>query len=112
MPRLHTAGKVVMAVEVQSAINLNEPGATTTATRHIAGDSNHSTSTKLPDSPQTLTGLSGLTIERMAGLDSHRQRRVDWQANYVPTSASDYVRQGPLAIGSNDSHAKVTIQGI
>ena len=51
MPALETADEVVMAVEVPVVAALNEPGATTGTTSHIAGDGNHSATPMLPAFP-------------------------------------------------------------
>src|SRR5258708_39012603 len=64
MPGLETADEVVMAVEVQVAADLNEPGATAGATGHSAGNGDHRTTPMLPGGPGvTLSGLSVLAIE-------------------------------------------------
>src|SRR5260370_28937406 len=68
MPVLEAAGKVVMAVEVPVAADLNEPGAAAGATGHIAGDGDHRATPMLPAGAQrTLAGLPGLHIERRSG---------------------------------------------
>src|SRR5258708_14309722 len=68
MPVLEVAGKVVMAVEVPVATDLNEPGATAGAAGHIAGDGDHRATPMLPAGAQgTLAGLPGLAIERRRG---------------------------------------------
>ena len=41
MPGLETTDKIVMAVEIPVAANLNEPGTTAGATSHIARNGNH-----------------------------------------------------------------------
>jgi hypothetical protein len=45
MPGPDKAGEVVMAIEVQIAVALHEPGATAGATGHIAGDGDHRATT-------------------------------------------------------------------
>src|ERR1700730_13012153 len=66
---LETADEVVMAVEVPVIAALNEPGATTGATGHIAGDGNHSATPIMPAVPEgpLATRLPGLAIEGMSG---------------------------------------------
>src|SRR5258708_32939572 len=97
-----------MAVEVQVAADLNEPGATARATGHIAGDGDHITAPMLPESAErTLAGLSGIAIERIpSGIATGIERLID-RLIISPTGATDQVGQDTLAIGSNDTHAKV-----
>ena len=69
VPGLETAGEVIMAVEVQVAADLNEPGATAGATGHIAGDGDHRATPMLPACAggTLVTGPSGLAIEGRGG---------------------------------------------
>src|SRR6266702_7126060 len=67
MAALHTAGEVVMAIEVPVAAALNEPGTTAGAAGHAAGDGVHAAPSMLPNGAfGTLAGLSGLAIVRIA----------------------------------------------
>src|SRR5258708_34346176 len=83
-----------MAVEVQVAADLNEPGATARATGHIAGDGDHITAPMLPESAErTLAGLSGLAIERIpSGIAIVIERWIDRQTK-SPTDATAQVGQ-------------------
>src|SRR6266702_1080219 len=109
VPGPHTADEVVMAVEVQVAAALNEPGATAGATGHITGDGDHLTLPMLPDGAGgSLAELSGLTIEgRRRGVAIGSEGLID-RLIIGPTSTADQVGQDTLAIGRNDGHAQVT----
>ena len=108
MPRLETAGEVVMAVEVPAAADLNEPGATTGATSHIAGDRDHITASMLPDGAEAaLAGLPGLAIERICSGIAIGVEELIGGLIISPTGTADQVGQDTLAIGGNDGHAKV-----
>ena len=108
VPGLQTAGKVVMAVEVQVAAALSEPGTTAGATGHTAGDGDHTAPSMLPDGAGgTLAGLPGLAIEGIPGGVAISVERLADRLIICPTGASDQVGQVPLAIGRNDGHAKV-----
>src|SRR6266704_3489935 len=68
MAALHTAGEVVMAVEVPVAAAPSEPGTTAGATGHTAGDGDHAAPSMLPNGAfGTLAGLSVLAIVRIPG---------------------------------------------
>ncbi len=68
MAALHTAGEVVMAIEVPVAAALNEPGTTAGAAGHAAGDGDHAAPSMLPNGAfGTLAGLPGLAIVRIPG---------------------------------------------
>src|SRR5258708_33539119 len=108
MPRLETADEVVMAVDVQVAADLNEPGATAGATGHIAGNGDHRATPMLPGGADgTLAGLSGLAIERIPGGIAIGVERLIDRLIIGPTGTTDSVGQGSLAIGTNDGHTKV-----
>jgi len=108
MPGLETADEVVMAVEVQVAADLNEPGATAGATGHVAGDGDHHATPMLPGGADgTLAGLPGLAIERIPGGVAIGVERLIDRLIIGPTGTTDQVGQGTLAIGSNDGHTKV-----
>src|SRR5258707_3591652 len=113
MPVLEVAGKVVMAVEVPVATDLNEPGATAGAAGHIAGDGDHRATPMLPAGAQgTLAGLPGLAIERRRGGVALRVESLIGRLIIGPTGATHQVGQGALVIGSNDGHAKVMVKVI
>ena len=107
MPGPDKAGEVVMAVEVQIAVDLNEPGATAGATGHIAGDGDHGASPMLPGCAGTLAGLSDLAIEGSPGGIAIGVEELINRLIICPTGAADQVGQDTLAIGRNDGHAKV-----
>src|SRR5260370_9214928 len=108
MPGLETADEVIMAVEVQVAADLNEPGATAGATGHIAGDGDHRATPMLPGGADgTLAGLPGLAIERIAGGVAIGIDRLIDRLIIGPTASTDQVGQGTLAIGSKHDHPKV-----
>jgi len=108
VPGPETADEVVMAVEIQVAAELNEPGATAGAAGHIAGDGDHITAPMLPESTErTLAGLSGLAIERIPGGIAIGIERLIDRPIICPTGATNQVGQDTLAIGGNDGHAKV-----
>src|SRR5216684_3425499 len=99
VPRLHTAGEVVIAVE------LNEPGSTAGATGHIARDGDHGASPMLPAfAGGPLAGLPGLAIEWIrSGIAIGVEGLID-RLIIRPTGAADYVGQETQAIGRNDRH--------
>ncbi len=108
VPRPETADEVVMAVEVPDAADLNEPGATTGAPGHIAGDGDHSATPMLPAcTGGSLTGLSGLTIEGSPGGVAIGVEGLIDGLIICPTGTPDQVGQDTLVIGRNDGHAKV-----
>src|SRR6266851_5962747 len=109
VPVLETADEVVMAVEVPVVAALNEPGATTGATGHIAGNGDHRATPMLPAFPEgTLaTRLPGLAIEGMPGGIAIGVEGLIDRLIIGPTGAADQVGQETLVIGSNDSHAEV-----
>ena len=113
MPRLHTAGEVVMAIEVPVATNLNEPRSTAGATSHIARNRDHSATLLLPDFARgALTGLSGLTIKGMCGRIAIGIEGLVGRLIICPTSTTDDVGQDTLAIGRNNDHAQIIIKVI
>ena len=64
MPRLKAAGEVVVTVEVQFAVDLNEPGAAAGTTSHTARNGDYIPTSMFPGSAsRTLTGFSGLAIK-------------------------------------------------
>lgn len=108
MPGLENAGEVVVAVEEPVAVDLNEPGSTTGATGHTAGDGDHGATSMLPGgADRTLAGLPGLSIERRAGRVAMGVERLIGRLIIGPTSATNQVGQDTLAIRGNDGHAKV-----
>src|SRR5438552_1203250 len=103
---LETADEVVMAVEVPVVAALNEPGATTGATGHIAGNGDHRATPMLPAFPEgTLAArLPGLTIEGMPGGVAIGIEGLIDSLIIGPTSAADQIGQDTLTVGSNDGH--------
>src|SRR5437764_1454784 len=99
MPGPETACEVVVAVEVQVAIDLNEPGATTGATSHSTRDGHHIPVSMLPGcADRALAGFSGLSIERRSsgiaiGVESLIGRLV-----IGPTNPSNYISQEAFII--------------
>src|SRR5262245_41140519 len=66
MPGPYTTGEVVMPVEVPFVADLNNPGAATGATCHIAWDTDIMAACELPRIASNIfAGFSGLTIERI-----------------------------------------------
>src|SRR5437899_10694034 len=90
---LETADEVVVAVEVPVVAALNEPGATTGTTGHIAGDGDHSATPMLPAFPEgTLAArLYGLTIEGMPGGVAIGIKGLIYSLIIGPTGAANYV---------------------
>lgn len=113
MPPLETADEVVMAIEIPVVADPNEPGATAGAAGHIAGDGDHRATSMLPGGARrTLTGLPGLSIERIRGGIAIGVERLIDRLIVRPTGATDEVGQVTLAIGSNDGHAEVMMKVI
>src|SRR5215469_10800961 len=113
MAEPEAAGEVVMAIEVPVAADLNEPGATTGATCHIAGDGDHGAAPMLPAGAQgRRAGLPGLAIERIPGGVAIGIEGLIDRLIIGPTGGADQVSQGTLAIGSNDGHAEVVVKVI
>lgn len=110
---LHTTDEIVMPIEVEAAVDLNKPGATTGATGHIAGDRDNSAAPMLPAfAGRSLAGLSGLTIERISCWIAISVEGLIDRLIIGPTSTAYRVGQVALAIRSNDGHAKVMMKVI
>ena len=108
MPGSETAGEVVMTVEVQVAIDLNEPGATAGTTRHTARNGDHISASMLPDCAScTLAGLSGLAIERRGSGVAMGVESLIGRLIIGPANTSNHIGQEALIIRSNDYHTKV-----
>src|SRR5947199_10263845 len=108
MPGLETADEVVVAIEVQVAVDLNKPGATTGATSHSARDGDHIPASMLPGSANcALAGLSGLTIKRSGSSIAIGVEGLIGRLIIGPTNTSNHIGQETLVIRSNDDHAKV-----
>src|SRR5260370_36009328 len=98
VPRLHTAGEVVMAVEVPVAVDLNEPGSTAGATGHIARDGDHGASPMLPAfAGGPLAGLPGLPIECIRTATPIRVDGLTASPTIRPTPPPPSPRQHTLA---------------
>ncbi len=99
MPRLETADEVVMAVEVQVAVDLNKPGATAGATGHAATDGDHIPASMLPGGAnRTLAGLSGLAIERSGSRITIGVEGLLGRLIIGPTNTSNHIGQETLII--------------
>ena len=113
MPGPDKAGEVIMAVEVQIAVDLNEPGATAGATGHIAGDGDHRATTMRRAFAQgILAGLSGLAIEGKPGGVTIGVVGLIGRLIIGPTGTADQVGQVTLTTGRDNSHAKVMMKVI
>src|SRR5581483_1867262 len=68
MPWLETADEIVMAVNIPVVTALDKPGTAAGAAGHIAGDRDDCAPAVLPAlTGPVLTGLPGLSIERISG---------------------------------------------
>ena len=109
----HTTDEVVMSIEVEVAVDLNEPGATTGSAGHIAGDGDNGAAPVLPAfAGRSLAGLSGLTIERISGWIAISVEGLIDRLIIGPTGTAYRVGQVALAIRGNDGHAKVMMKVI
>src|SRR3989440_5878029 len=113
MPGPDKAGEVVMAIEVQIAVDLNEPGATAGTTGHIAGDGdNRATTMRRAFAQGILAGLSGLAIEGKPGGVTIGVVGLIGRLIIGPTGTADQVGQVTLTTGRDNSHAKVMMKVI
>src|SRR5579884_488568 len=110
MPRLDSAGEVVMATEVPVVAALDKPGAATGAAGHIAGDGDNRAASEIPElAGGTLTHLPRLSIERMSsGIAVGIVGLIDGLI-IGPARAANDVGQFPLVIGGNDRHAIIVV---